>query len=723
MRTHRIRLNAHLRRDAAPQVAARQDGEAESLVVPGILATQAEVVHYLWGVGFARVILEITDELVNGWDLESLPFMRDHARSIDAAIGRMYNLRVESGDLWVDAEFDPDLGAKYHSAVMRGTLTDLSVTASLNELALVEPGDEDKLPLYRAIDWKPLEGSLVWRGADDAAEFRRSYMDPEQITQALRSIGLDDAQIEAVLAASATTPEAAPDGGTPQPAERAEGDVTEIAVPQDVDSLAAAIVRHMLGQTTTATPAAETQPSKAERAMQVAIGQARKFGIAEEVIERGQAESNGNAESFGLAMRRELERRQQVPEVTPRRVSGGHERRYEALADMAACLRSRCGVASEADQKRISQHGLEPHRTTMVALATRAVQAWNPGQQTTSDPTLMLEEFSRETMHRALPGRIPVLGMPGMRFVQRDSWGGLVPGDLSAVYADVMHKVLMESYDRAALPFDQLARRRDVTDRRVQHMIHTDIAGRFDPLGVGENLKPITVREQDTEFVVHPYGHYHKVEWASFVDDDLGFLQQLPQQLGIWHGSQKTKVFTVAVTAGKLRDGTAIYTGSYDATVADVTDFRAILETIRNIALAATPIPAGANEDPRNDPGKSYALMPTVMLYPHGIRLKWESFAAPQDVDNRADMRVTYERALWSRSHEGLYLPENNWHVWPGPESPFCPFMYGEIVGQGMTLRVGPTGPTEQDGVYVRVTSTFGAAPVRDKTAFRVSPT
>ncbi len=739
----RIRVHTRLQRDAQPRTNRDAQGDGEALVLPGVLATQTEVVHFLWDIfDYARIILDINDAVVRAWDFESLPFLKDHRTAVDFVIGRIRELRTQEGELWADFHFDPVLGEKYYGAAERGTLEDLSIGAELLELALVEPGNDEQYPLYRATKWRPVEGSLVWSGADANAGFRRTSMNGK-VRRMLRDRGLSDADIDAIerdiaedgggqpadvtgVARVADTP-ASPPAPTPNPP--AGTNPSTQPVP-DVQSEAyfANLARHLAphlkslpAAAPTPTPAPTPAPAQ-EAPIDIAVRGARDLKVPENVIAEARAAAGNDAEKFGLACRAYLAAHQSVPKVVPRGIEGGHERKFEALADMGACLRARCGVANDADQKRINQHQLEPQRTSMLGLATRAVQAWGSGQELINDPAVMLEEFTRETVQRALPTRLPMQSMPGMRFVQRDSWGGLVPGDLPAVFADVMHKVLMESYDRATLPFDKLARRRDVADRRVHHMVHTDIAGQFEPLAVSENLKPITVREQSTEFVVHPYGHYHKVEWASFIDDDLGFLQQLPQQLGNWHGSQKTRKFTEAIIAGKMRNGQQIYAASYDRQVQAITEFRAILAAIRDVALAATPIPAEEQEDPGNDAGKSYALLPTVMLYPHGIRLDWESFAAPQQVDNRSDMRVTYERDLWQNSYEGLYLPQNHWYTWPGPGSPFCPFVYGEITGQGMTLRVGPTSATEQDGMYMRVTSTFGAAPVREKTAFRVRP-
>ena len=724
----RVKWKASLRPDTdTSQPVERAEGDEpnadRALIVPGVLATQTEVVHYLSGIGRARVVLDINVELVRGWGLESIAFMKDHGWSVDQVIGRMSNLRVENDELWVDADFDKELGRKYYGPVVRGTYKDLSVSADLHVLMLVEPGDDSKLPLYRAIKWRPVEGSLVWKGADESSGFRRSDMNTEE----LRALGLSEEQIKRVLAMQPDEPEVIGDDGgaapatakreaqspAPAPALAAAGvDISAIS-----EAVGAAVVRGLAAAgvgNAAATQQAEPKPKPGEPSLETAIRGARALNIPEDVIARNLEQAAGDVGAFSLLSRGHLADNQQVPDVVPRPANGGHERRYEALADMAACLRARCNVASEADLKRIARHDLDPHRATLVGLSTRAAQAWNPSRSVIGESTGMLEMLCKQTMARGLEQAIDVHGMPGMRFVQRDAWGGLVPGDLPATLADVMHKVFMPTYDRASLPYDKLAIRRDVVDRRAHHMVHTDIAGRFDPLAVGENLKPIVIREQDSQFIAHPYGHYHKVDWATLVDDDLGFLQRIPQQFAVWIAGQRVRVFTMAIAE-------AAYTGSYNIIVPDVRTFRLILEIIREVALAATPIPAGPSEDPRNETGKSYALLPDTMMYANDLRLEWESFAAPAEVDNRADKRTTYEQAMWSQSHEALELPKSSWHAWPGPNSPFCPVVYGEIVGQGLSLRTGPTAPHEQDGLYIRTFSTFGASVIRENTIFRVS--
>ncbi len=728
----RIPIQIRTRRDATSPAERVEDSGAQSLVRPGVLATETPVPHYWKGRNkWIRVILDINDAVLRSWEFNSLPFQKDHGLGVDYALGRIRNLRVENRELWGDFHFDPRC-KDYYDSVEYGTYEDLSVQFDIYAMQLVEAGTRGQLPLYRATRWRPFECSLVWSGGDPNSGFRRERMD--ELLELLRAQGMSQDRIDTIMRAAkgdapvgagvesgarSAEPEKKPE---PPPQPPAESPPVAAMQPEVLAEHLARSLAPYLRPPEAPKQEPEPPPAPKERPIDIAVRGARDLKVPETVIAEATAAADGDAEKFGLACRAYLAANQSVPEIDPRRMEGGHERKYEALADMGACLRARCGVADEADEKRVVRMGVKPREAPVAALVEMATRAWHPSQMVPYNREVMLAQFADDTAVQPLYGHVRLPHMPGSRWV-RSAAGGLTPGDMQTVLAEVVNKVLLDSYRREQLPFSKMARKKDVRDRRKAHMKEFDVAGRFEPLVPGENLHSVTIREAGYEFSVEPYGQYVKFEWAFVVDDDMAVLTQMPRRLGDWHAAMHNKAFTQAIVAGRLENDAGvsetIYKDEYDIAVDDVRAFRPLLRQIRSTAAKAIPIGPSPGEDARNDVGRSYSFIPNTMLHSEDLAVDWEAFARPLDVDNRDDARVTYENTIWRNSREGLYVPDEQWHAWPGPSSTNCTFYYGQITGYGLMVQSGRLQPPQQNGIWFAVNSTFGAAPVRPG-AFRV---
>lgn len=121
-----------------------------------------------------------TEELdPNGARLEELmTFFKDHSPSVDTAIGRIDNTRVEDGIIKADVYFGTDEDAdkvfqKYRDQV----LTDVSIGYYVNDVVITSRQGEPDHVLVT--DYTIVELSAVWKGFDRGATIGRSFGNPK----------------------------------------------------------------------------------------------------------------------------------------------------------------------------------------------------------------------------------------------------------------------------------------------------------------------------------------------------------------------------------------------------------------------------------------------------------------------------------------------------------------------------------------------------------------
>ena len=154
-----------------PQTAeVRESGE---IVVDITWSTGAQVRRYDWWEDE-----EFIEELdMSGADLSRLnagaPFLRDHRAMVDSVIGVIDRAWIEDGEGRATVRFSQrEDAASYAQDVKNGVLRNVSVGYMIREFERIEATGDNKLPIYRATDWLPMEVSLVAIGADAGAQVR-----------------------------------------------------------------------------------------------------------------------------------------------------------------------------------------------------------------------------------------------------------------------------------------------------------------------------------------------------------------------------------------------------------------------------------------------------------------------------------------------------------------------------------------------------------------------
>ncbi len=110
---------------------------------------------------------------VNGATFESLnTFFKDHRMSVDTAIGKIENARIEDNQVKCNVIFGEDENSMTIFNKFRdGILTDVSIGYTIQEVTTTEREDEPTEVLVNKFDIHEL--SAVWKGFDDKAKVGR----------------------------------------------------------------------------------------------------------------------------------------------------------------------------------------------------------------------------------------------------------------------------------------------------------------------------------------------------------------------------------------------------------------------------------------------------------------------------------------------------------------------------------------------------------------------
>jgi len=136
-----------------------------------------------------RIYIEELDP--NGAVLTELrTFFKDHSPSVDNAIGRVENLRVDNGEIKCDVVFGSDEDSlKVFQKYAEGILTDVSIGYTIEEVIETEKkGEPTHVMVTR---FTILELSAVWKGFDIGATIGRKAVDEPNEEERLNKIALD----------------------------------------------------------------------------------------------------------------------------------------------------------------------------------------------------------------------------------------------------------------------------------------------------------------------------------------------------------------------------------------------------------------------------------------------------------------------------------------------------------------------------------------------------
>lgn len=402
---------------------------------------------------------------------------------------------------------------------------------------------DDKLPTYRAIDWEPMEVSLVPIGADPGAgvtgarEAMRSF--PCEIdfrADAAREEG-PMKETTGAAADAAATKKREEDEEAAAAAKKAEEDAAAVKKAEE-DAAAAAAAKEpevpAEGATAAASVAARTEGENLERARVVAVQKA--VGVAER----------------------------------------GHPQHSKALRGLGEQLVAE-GKTIEQAREAILDH--------LAAEGDKVTQRGTGGISVTRDETETYREGAVEALlHRGLPQRYKVtekgrqfFGMRLMDFakdaVERrgDTWRGCSPdeivrrslhstSDLANILADVANKSLRNGYEESPRTFLTWCSRGTAPDFKNIHRTQLSATPALKEVGESGEIESGSMSDGKETYFLVTWARIVGITRKAIINDDMNALVRVPSQFGMSAARKESDVVYAVLTANAaMADTVALF--------------------------------------------------------------------------------------------------------------------------------------------------------------------
>lgn len=395
--------------------------------------------------------------------------------------------------------------------VQDGILRNISVGYAVHRYEVIEEED-DKLPTYRAVDWEPLELSLVPIGFDDGAKIRSAKTAADYQGQRFNTI-FEVREAQQPLdqpAAVANTTE--------------ENQMTE-----EEKRAAEELIRK--------------QAEEAERKRSLTIRQmARKVGlgddVADDLIARGVSTADASSALIDKVAERQAVNQPQTRNSQPT-VTGG--------VDTTVLVAKRSAMMNALDHRcapntiKLEEAGREFRGMRLVDMARECVE--------------MVGGSTRGLM----PAEIAKAALGCDRQAMRSA-GMHSTSDFPLLLGNTVNRTLRAAYEVAPQTWRPLGRQTTVPDfRAVTRAALGDIAALEQIKEHGE-YQYGSLEEDGAPIKVAKFGKIIAITWEAIVNDDLGAFTRVPQALG--NAAAQTEsdvVWSLLLGNPNYTDGTAIF--------------------------------------------------------------------------------------------------------------------------------------------------------------------
>ncbi len=622
--------------------------------------TGAKGRRYSWDIGSYMEELEVSEAAVRLDRLNNgAPLLNAHGQyDLNDVIGVVERAWIEAGEGRALVRFSRREEAdQYFKDAADGILCNISVGYAVHRYDVAE-AEDDKLPTYRAVDWEPMEISLVPIGFDDGAKVRTAASADEykgQRFQTLFETRQADAPVE-LPAAVAITPE-------------------ETAMTEEEKRAAEDLIRR--------------EAVEAERKRSLTIrSMAKKVGIADEVADDLIAR-NVSIQDASAAL---------IDAVAARQ-----------SADQPATRSAQPVVVSSIDTGVL----LAKRGAMENALLHRCNPAIKLEDGSREFRGMRLVDMAREFVEMAggqtrgmMPAEVAKAALGCDRQAVRAA-GMHTSSDFPILLGGTVNRSLRAAYELAPQTWRPLGRATTVPDfRAVTRAALGDVAA-LEKIQESGEYKYGTLSEDGAPIKVAKFGKIIAITWEAIVNDDLGAFTRVPQALGAAAAQTESDVVWALLLGNpNFTDSTALFH-------ADHGNLAGAAGAINTTTLGAA---RAAMRKQKSKAGHFLNLAPEYLVVGPDKELEAFQFTSSQYVPAKnADINDVRNTAL--TVIVDARITGNQWYLYAAP-GVVDTFEYAYLEGEPGVFTETREG-FEVDGLEIKARLVFGAAWIDYRGAYK----
>ncbi|WP_150733445.1 prohead protease/major capsid protein fusion protein [Pseudomonas fluorescens] len=651
--------------------AAVREGsvDVEARTVELIWTTGAKGHRWSWDVGSYMEELEVSEDAIRLDRLNNgAPLLNTHkSEDLNDVIGVVERAWLEGEQGHALVRFSKrDDAEKIFLDVQDGILRKISVKYVVHRYQITEDSDE-KLPTYRAVDWEPLELSVVPIAFDDGANFRNATAPADYKGQRFPTIF--------------------------EVREASEPSEKPAAVPttQEEDAMTEEEKRAAEEAKRAAEETLRRESAEAERKRSLTIRtMARKVGLGEdavvdELIERGVSVGDASSALIDALAARQAKDQPNTRNSQPTVVTGGQDQtvitaKREAMQN---ALLHRC------DGKiKLEDAGREFRGMRLVDMAREFVEM-SGGNARGMTP--------QELARAALGCDRQAVRAAGMHSTS----------DFPLLLGSTVNRTLRDAYTNAPQTWRPLGRQTTVPDfRAVTRAALGDIAALEQVKEHGE-YKYGTLSEDGAPIKVAKFGKIIAITWETIVNDDLGALTRIPAALGnAAAATESNVVWALLLGNPNFTDGTPFF----DAAHGNVAGSGGAINTTTLAAARA------AMRKQKSKAGEFLNLAPEFLVVGPDKELEAYQFTSSNYVPAKnADINDVRNASL--TVIVDARITGNQWYLYAAPGA-VDTFEYAYLEGEQGVFTETREG-FEVDGMEIKARLVFGAGWIDYRGAYK----
>jgi len=672
-------------------------------LLPASLAAEARTVEVVWSTGATvrrsdpwtgKHYDEVLSLELGHVDLSRLesgaPLLDSHAAfSLAGIIGVVERAWIESGSSGPEGRAVIRFSSRAEVTpvwedVRSGIIRHVSVGYRVRSFRIEEDADP---PVWRAVDWQPVELSLVAVPADPGAGTRNE--NPTNPCRLLRRSHPPCTETRAMNDTITRDAPAETDNQETEPVTTETDDTATEAVEQDEAP------PDLVAPTSAMRSALEAQRRRAAPAetvtRQAVPDETATRAIAERVLKEERERVAGITDAA-----RKLGVDTTVADDLVRRGIGLDEAR-RSLIDQAA-ERDR---AVETRPHHIRAGGLDEVTTRRAAIESALLHRFDPGRHALSEPArdwrgLSLIEMARSLLEAA--GERP-------RGLSRDEIATRAlhsTSDFPHILAAVTGKTLRAAYEAAPRTFMPIARRTSAADFKQIHRLQLGEAPQLEKVGESGEFKRGTIGEAKESYRVETWGKVIGITRQVIINDDLDAFTRVPALFGTSAATLESDiVWGIVIDNPAMADTNPLFHASHKNLAGTGTAL-----DVPSLGKARTAMAKQTGLD-----GKTLLnLRPTFLVVPAGLELAAEQLIAQSLVPAKTTDVVPNSIRSLAVIAEPRLDPASGavpWFLFASPAS-IDTIEYAYLEGQDGVFIESRTG-FDVDGVEIKARLDFGA--------------